>query len=517
MSSVSMTYAEARQLLSSASDAQLRSNKEMLQLFTDEASVQESEEDLLLASQLWERIAALETEPDQTDELGTSLYCAANAMASLARMATNDDPQRALVLWKKEREFYSRLWTLPLAWPRHAQSAARCNYGNCLSHLGRVVEALHQYNLALAHDFENKVAQVAYGECCLELAPHFPQHAQLLLDEAFIVFQAAILAPLSPEAYVYADYTALSNTAFGRMSQILKIEAQRGNDTDAILERIARREEIHVGYKAPPRVEDLARRSLLLSVAPNPTLCPSTSRDDLFPIRLGKRNLSEAQRMLDLFSHMKEDFSFARFQLLQYQRKSRVNVLYSALTDYATIPSSTEFGLRPALLKSVVRAAIDGLDRVSKFLELALEIPDDNPKRSTSFNTVWYEKKDPKNPIKAEIAAHIKPRSPVAGLFDIHSSWDLTNGPFKHLRDLFVHDLSEVTGYAEMLSVKNPKPDGADFLNLEEIAEETVRMLRGAICYCCQVANQFDGVEAEESMPYDVGRSFSDELDLTAN
>jgi hypothetical protein len=176
-----------------------------------------------------------------------------------------------------------------------------------------------------------------------------------------------------------------------------------------------------------------------------------------------------------------------------------------------------EFGLRPGLIKSVVRTNIDAFDKVAKVLEILIELQPQNPGRGLSFGTVWYKNRDKNRGIRDEIKERLKFGSPMLGLYDIHLAWDIEAGPLKSLRDIFVHDVGELTGYAKYLKVKSPQGKPDEQLDLMNLVIESLRILRGAFLILCQIANQeFYGKSSGEEMEatFKLGSSLSDLLDL---
>jgi|GEM_PF-2860552 len=187
------------------------------------------------------------------------------------------------------------------------------------------------------------------------------------------------------------------------------------------------------------------------------------------------------------------------------------------MTDYATSPSVNEFGLRPGLIKSVVRTNIDAFDKVAKVLETLLSLEPQNERRPLSFNTIWYKNRDKSLGLRDEIASRLEFGSPLLGLYDIHLAWDVEDGPLKSLRDLFVHDVGDLTGYARYLKVKSPRGQSEEDLDLLSLALESLQILRGAFLILCQIANQEFCVadrDLDRIAKFNLGTSLSDLIDL---
>ncbi len=435
--------------------------------------------------------------------------------------ATNPIPEiieqfrsEARSAWKKERELLYRLSTLDVEHDPKFESAFLCNYGNCLSHVGRTAEAMHRWWTAIQIDPDNMAALVSYGQGCLKFARYFPRHCTLLLDEAYLSFKYALsrenqlVQYWGPQVYVAASKS---------LDEVLVWWKAQGVDEEEIQKRITARDDGHKGYEPAKHLKQINSFGLLLTVAPRPLACPNTSRDEAFPEATGKRTLKEQQRLMNLLNTIKEDFSLSRFLLFQYMRDSRPQVVYSALTDYVTKPSLNEFGLRPGLIKSVVRTNIDALEKVAKVMEILIELPAQNPGRDLSFNNIWYKNRDRKLGLREDIHQRLEFGSPLFGLYDIHLAWDVEDGPLKSLRDLFVHDVGEVTGYAKYLKVRKPNGKTDEELDLLNLALESLRLLRGAFIILCQIANAEHygkGEQPGKEAHFHLGRSLSDVIDL---
>lgn len=511
-----------------------------LELFTDLAIDLQEEAGLTYALAGWECLLEYSVREVNIELQAKCLYCESNvyamrgeiilaqAQARAEKLRQSREPQQpneeeiasqsvqqmqdmarsALI---KQRELLFRLKNLEVEHDPLFLSAFLCNYANCLSHVGRTSEAIHQWWTAIQANPENVAALVAYGQGCLHLASFFPRHSTLLIDEAYLAFITAMGVPSGRHVY-------WGNDVYDRMRQgfeaLEKWWALQGVDTESVRERIEKRDKAHEDYDPPVFVGKAASKGLLLTVAPRPISCPNTARDDAYPEALGKMTLKEQQRVTGLLNTIKEDYSLSRFLLYQYRRSSRPLVTYSAITDYATSPTMNEFGLRSALIKSVVRTNIDALDRVAKVLQIILKL-DDCKGNPLSFSNVWYSGKTRKRGLRKELRDALKLGTPLSGLYDIHLSWNIEDGPLKSLRNLFVHDLGEVTGYARVLKVKRPNSDSDDELDLFELALESLRILRGAFLMLCQLANkEFYGRNDGPTATFNLGRSHSDKIDL---
>jgi|GEM_PF-3142101 len=311
-----------------------------LEKFTDYAIYLMEEEGILASVRGWESLRQHAVDQRDLNLHCKCLYCESNAYMALGdtykmqmdlvkrsfdKMANVEVPEGevdpipllidkffsdARTAWMKQRELLFRLSTLDVTHDSGFESAFLCNYGNCLSHVGRTPEAMYRWWKSIQLDSENAAALVSYGQGCLLLGRNFPRHSMLLFDEAYLAFTLALSKRNTSGSFWGPE---VFSSAIHGYSQLLEWWKRQGLEAEDIEKRITARDQAHKDFEPSKFIQQIGRHGLLLTVAPRPLNCPSTSRDDAFPEATGVRTVNEQQRLVNLLNTIKEDFSLSRF------------------------------------------------------------------------------------------------------------------------------------------------------------------------------------------------------------
>jgi len=363
------------------------------------------------------------------------------------------------------------------------------NYGNCLSSLGRAVEAISAYDRALQLSPEHPMAK---GNLGIELH-HFAriaEHAVFLLDARGMLTEALSherLENFSTRARHHFQSTR------HRIDQML---SKLGIDPNA-----------QIGYETPvfsseyqrAYVEFCARYQLFLNFCLRCRRCDRYAKDSLtFSLITDIDDKTSFIRLTRVTNEIKERFAFARLLLFQSLHPILDTVPFDETTNYVDNLDYAVYGVRVASLKLAFEGAYNILDKIAHFVNDYLELGiKPGPKLTFTTNGwVWHEKGG------AVLRHEMLELSNwyLFGLYDLARDLDIDQrrperdghwGRLRRIRNALTHEylIPHVEGMHWAIEADGP----ASHLYHRDLVEQTISLLqlvRAAIIYLIAFIDQ---------------------------
>lgn len=306
------------------------------------------------------------------------------------------------------------------------QTELNINYANCLAELGRSVEAITQYNVALKI---NPNHPMALGSLAKELEKfaHIASDSSLL-EDALHLFDHALIDE------------RLERAGYGHMRLVFMEHKRR---IEARLEQLNRKR--HGEHKTPrittqyhkAFVEFNVEHGLFLNFCLKGHNCNHPYEDNIgFSITTPIGNDSIFHRLARTINEIKETFAIARLLLFEAFDSPYQTKFYDEVTRYIDILDYSVYGVRSAKLKLSFKSAYNILDRIASFINEYLNLG--IPLQAVGPLNIW--KKQPKdNSLRQEVTKC--ENFHLYGLYDI--ARDLSKDdyllPLKELRDSLTH------------------------------------------------------------------------------
>jgi len=294
----------------------------------------------------------------------------------------------------------------------------RVNYGNCLSGLGRSLEAISEYNAALSHAPDHPMA---WGNLGIELE-HF----------AFVAGDMTILRDASEglAKALASDRLEQMGASWGRpyfekaqqrIERLMGLARQYARPLTPEAPKSATAYTHH--YK-----EFCLKHQLFLNFCLKNRPCEHVAEDIVsLSLTTTLDHKTTYPRLARVVNEIKERYATARLLLFEACNPAFDTQPYDEMTYYADNLDYAIYGIRPAKLKLAFEAAYNILDKVAFFINAYLNLAI-NEKRVT-FASVWREGKNTRlRPAIAERGNYH-----LYGLYDV--STDLApQGHVEHLR-----------------------------------------------------------------------------------
>jgi len=259
------------------------------------------------------------------------------------------------------------------------------NYGNCLSGLGRAVEAISAYDRALQIVSDHSMAK---GNLAIELH-YFARIAQypiFLLDALEMLEEVLSAKNLGEYAGVGAPQ------AFERTRDKIAAEiSELGIDRTA---RVEEKPTLPSGYVGE-YLEFCAGHQLFLNFCLSCRRCDRYVKDSLaFSLITDLDDRTSFTRLTRVVNEIKESYAFARFLLFQALYPSLNTVPIDDLTAYVDNLDYAVYGIRIASLKLAFESAYNVLDKIAHFLNdyLGLGVKSGLRLTFTTSGRIWREK-----------------------------------------------------------------------------------------------------------------------------
>jgi len=290
------------------------------------------------------------------------------------------------------------------------------NYGNCLSGLGRAVEAISVYGRAIQMDPNHSMAK---GNLAVELRrfSRIAEHPVFLFDALDLLDQVLSADGLGEYAGVDA------RQAFERTR-------------DSVAAEIA-----ELGINRPPVGEDkptlpsgypghyitfCAKHQLFLNFCLSCRRCAQYTKDSLaFSLITDLDDRTSFIRLARVVNEIKETYAFARLLLFQSLHPALDTVIVDELTAYVDNLDYAVYGTRVASLKVAFEGAYNALDRIAHFLNdyLALGVKAGLKLTFTTNGWIWHSKGTDR--LRSELLDLENPH--LLGLYDL--ARDLESNP----------------------------------------------------------------------------------------
>jgi tetratricopeptide (TPR) repeat protein len=341
------------------------------------------------------------------------------------------------------------------------------NYGNCLSALGRSLEAIQQYDEALSFSPDNGMA---WGNLGVELE-HFTSVSHdhgALRDALHAIEKALACSDLSSGSGPHA------RAEFEKARSRLLRLTTRLPDTSSSKTDVAPQ----TGVRLRNYVAFCRKHDIMLNFAIKHGRPLNPSRDDVFFNVVTRIDDNRTfPRLARIINELKENYAGARLVLYEACDHPYLPASYDNLTHYAYNLDYAVYGVIPAKVKLAFGNVYNILDKIALFLRDYLNIEIDEHK--ADFDRVW--KKEPTAPVRPEIVR--ANNSYLYALYDV--SRDLRrDGFWSRLRDIrnrITHRY--LVPHTENCGLWNVECDSLDYhIGYDELALKTIEILRIVRC-----------------------------------
>jgi tetratricopeptide (TPR) repeat protein len=345
---------------------------------------------------------------------------------------------------------------------RALRAKLRVNYANCLSHLGRPLEALAQYDRALSYDPEHAMA---WGNLAVEMKrlARIARDSTLYHDAVSAVNEALQGDRLERigEAHARQPFLKLFETLEGVARQAVP-EEQGGKKPHGKGARLKRYEEFCVTNQLFLNLDALHRRHR------------SPRVDYLyFPLITGLEDDTTFPRLARVFSEAKECYAGARLLLFEAVDHPYATRGYDELTY---IPYNLDYsvhGIRPGKLKAAFTTAYNVLDKLAVFIGRYVGIVGAD---RTDFEHLWVEN-DETRKLRCDICR--KGNNLLFGLYDMSRDLDPQqghHGRLRRLRNRLTHRYLVL--HTESRGLWRTEIDGDEYhIGYREFSEATIELL----------------------------------------
>jgi tetratricopeptide (TPR) repeat protein len=313
------------------------------------------------------------------------------------------------------------------------------NYGNCLSGLGRAVEAMSAYDKALRIVPDHPMAK---GNLAIELH-YFSKIAQsplFLLDALEMLEQV-----LSKKNF--RDYAGVgARQAFAHTRDQIVAEISKLG-----IDEVARAEQkptnVPSGYVGE-YVEFCAGHHLSLNFCLSCRRCDRYVEDSLaFSLITDLDDRTSFTRLARVINEIKESYAFARLLLFQAISPPLNTIPIDDLTAYVDNLDYAVYGVRIASLKLAFESAYNILDKIAHFLNdyLKLGVRSGPRLTFTTNGTIWRKKNN--NLLRPELMDLNNQH--LLGLYDLARDLDIDHkqpendgywGQLRHTRNSLTHE-----------------------------------------------------------------------------
>jgi len=354
----------------------------------------------------------------------------------------------------------------------------RVNYGNCLSNLGRSLEAISEYNAALSYGPDHPMA---WGNLGVELE-HF----------AFIAGHAALLRDANE-----ALNKALANDRLEQMRESgARIYFERTQQhIGQWLSRI-KEDTSSVEPKTPhfatvyhqAYVEFCVKQHLFLNFCLKNRPCEHMAEDTVsFSLVTALDDNTTFPRLARVVNEIKERYVAARLLMFEACKPPFNTQPYDEMTYYVDNLDYAIYGIRATKLKLAFESAYNILDKIAFFINDYLDLG--IKEKNVDFASVW--KKRGSTSLRPEIVQ--RNNYHLYGLYDISRDLD-SGGYFARLRDI----RNYLTHRYLVLHVEKlhwlTSADGPEYhLGYHELLDHTIelmRLVRSAVIYLIAFIDQ---------------------------
>lgn len=348
---------------------------------------------------------------------------------------------------------------------------ALTNLGNLYDYIGRPVEAIKYYDLALKRDKAFGMALGNKAQALETLAP-ISGYVNTYLIKAHQLYIEALSHEQSVQdiggSYAVehfkhrSDYIAEQFKKIGR-TDLLTVDLAHTHQEAAITDELVK------FY-----IEFCYRDELYLNLHLSDNYANASIGDNLFPVlRTGVED-DDKQYVEDIafrFNEISEAFISARMALVQSQYTSSA---FSSISEQTVLVDNLDYSVSNIYvghLKMAYKEAFSTLDKIAVLLNHYLELG--HPEESVYYHNVWFEKDaDEKQP---QISDRVKSEPYLVGLYLLCQ--DLRGSKYSHLRNALTHR------YARTYRVINGPKGTYTFEELSDITTDVMYKVKCAITY----------------------------------
>jgi tetratricopeptide (TPR) repeat protein len=368
-----------------------------------------------------------------------------------------------------------------LRWLEHLGNNLRAqlhiNYGNCLSGLGRSIEAISEYNAALIHVPDHPMAWGNLG-VKLERFAYISRYRTHLFD----AYEALNKALTGTRLEEIGESRARSyfNEVRAHIETILnKIKKESGHSSEP--EMSVNTSAHHQGY-----IKFCIKYQLFLNFCLMRQSREHMTEDSVrFSMVTAYNDNTTFPRLSRVVNEVKERYAAARLLAYEAINMPFDTQPYDEMTFYVDILDYAVYGIRVAKLKLAFESAYNILDKIAFFIKdyLRLEMSEKN----IYFHTIWKKDNKFRNEILDRKNYHLY------GLYDI--SRDLQKGNYlSHLREIRNHLthrylVPHIEKIDWLTSVDSPEYH----LGYRELLDRTIELLqlvRSAVIYLIAFIDQ---------------------------
>lgn len=301
------------------------------------------------------------------------------------------------------------------------------NYGNCLSALGRSVEAMEAYDNALLIIPSHLMAK---GNLAIE----FHYFARITRHSIFLLDAHEILEEVT-------SYDDLGDYAGPHAKQFF--ENQKEIIANEIVQMGLKETKVRKGTNRPDNkrtkeyIDFCARNQLFLNLCHSCRRCEHYNQDNVtFSLQTDLDDNVSFIRLSRVINNIKEQYSFARFLFYKALYPGENLIPIDRLTSYIDNLDYAVYGSRVASMKLSFECAFNVLDKIAHFLNdyLDLGLTDGREITFTTNGKIWKE--------NGNLRSEIQTRNNYSlfGLYDIARELDIdfkepnNDGYLGHLR-----------------------------------------------------------------------------------
>jgi len=406
----------------------------------------------------------------------TAYYNLANGKYALSKFRIVNDPY--FVCFKetdlnKAINYYRKALGFKLENAMFA-SQVWVNLGNCYDHLGRVVDALECYDLALKLKPDHGMALGNKGIALLNYASVAGEHEGTFIIEAYSLLTQALNLGVPPE-----NINVFSECA-KHIREHFQDKRALDNPPKYPGYRIRSRSKIENFF-----VEFCLRNKLYLNICNFCQKCDAAIGDTavIRTMIVEAKRHENADRINDAFLHLsgylnqiKEDYVTARFLLILSRFTGlNLNFVNKRVRIINTFDHSIH-NIRVHLIRTSFKVFYDILDKIACFINEYLNLG--VSEKVVSFRRIWYVKNEIKNGIIRDRIVNTKNLS-LNALFNLHR--DFEDGPNKKLRitrDALTHRFISI----RMIQQQQDEEDMTEDELVRRILE-LARAVRNAVIY----------------------------------
>lgn len=366
------------------------------------------------------------------------------------------------------RDFRAQLWV---------------NYGNCLSGLGRAVEAISAYDQALRLFPDHPMAK---GNLAVEL-DHFAQiaeHPIFLLDAHDMLEQVLSDEKLEKCSGVEA------RRSFEHTRQRIADDISRLGIACS-----AREEEMAPAFPSEYErdyVEFCVHHGLFLNLCLSCCRCGKYARDSVtFSLITDTDDKTSFTRLSRVINEVKERYAFARLLLFQALHPFLDTVSVDSLTTYVDNLDYAVYGIRIASVKLAFESAYNILDKIAHFINDYLELGVKVRTKLTFTTNGWIWRENKSDFLRPELLGLMNYH--LFGLYDLARDLDVDFrqpeqdgywGQLRRTRNSLTHEY--LIPHVEGMHWAVEADDAALHLFYTDLVERTIALLqivRAAVIY----------------------------------